>query len=364
MEYHSQAEASVWPNTNLSSLDPFFRREIEHRNVGTSALLTLVRLDNLDSFAAFEATQCPLRVRKGHQASYGSQEGFLPGTAGAKTGELGFDEEEGLSSNTQTDTMAIVTYSFPPPSSCMVQTIDFHSGPIFEPVMDAALRLDTLLSSAILPPNGVVSGYLPDTNHAKEDKTQTLYPRSYLLSPIHGRLDEPRGEAVALLLTKVDYAAYLNDIVPQGVEGALDVVFRNSCNQTFSFQIEAGKAPVWLGNGDYHSRQYDSMEVSQSLGQVGDKDIHREPNHCQYSVVSRMCVRNLEIHVPALNISVCVRVACIPNPVFGDGLFLQAQSIRLRAGRGFRSTDSSQSCFRLADQGAHEETCHQRSQVV
>ena len=297
VEYHSQAEANVWPNANLRSLDPFFRREIEHRNVGASAILTLVDVDKLDSFAAFEATQCPLRVRKSHQASYGSQEGFLPGIAAAKTGELGFDENNGLSSNTQTESMAIVTYSFPPPSSCMVQTIDFHSGPIFEPVMDAALRLDTLLSSSILPPNEVVSEYLPGTTHVEEDKTQALYPRSYLLAPIHGRLDEPRGEAVALLLTKVDYAAYLKDIVPQGVEGALDVVFRNSCNQTFTFQVEEGRAPIWLGNGDYHSRHYDNMEVSQSLGRVGDKDIHREPDHCQYSVVSTMWLRSLAIRI-------------------------------------------------------------------
>ena len=155
-------------------------------------------------------------------------------------------------------------------------------------MLDAVLRVDTIFSSALLPENELVTNYLPDVQRTQERESSYQYPQSYVLAPIHSRLEEPRGKVVAFLLSSVNYALPLKGIIPKGLQGAFVVVFRNNCNQTFSFQIEEGKDPVWLGNGDHHSNAFHSLEVSQSLGRVTDKDLEGEINHCQYSVVSQM----------------------------------------------------------------------------
>jgi hypothetical protein len=54
----------------------------------------------------------------------------------------------------------------------------------------------------------------------------------------------------------------LTNLLPPGSEGVV-IVFENECSLSFSFQVN-GPDVEYLGQGDFHERKYESMEVGVS----------------------------------------------------------------------------------------------------
>ena len=64
------------------------------------------------------------------------------------------------------------------------------------------------------------------------------------------------NNVVSVVATTFYWSTFLKDILPAGEIG-LVVVFENTCNQSFTFQLN-GPDVVYLGEGDLHDRRYDS----------------------------------------------------------------------------------------------------------
>jgi len=103
------------------------------------------------------------------------------------------------------------------------------------------------------------------TRHSSPD----VNPREPIIRILYPILDTPTGattlnrknsKVVGIIAASFYWRSYLENILPNG-ENGLVVVFANTCNQSFTYQIDGHEAK-WLGPGDRHDPQFDDMEES------------------------------------------------------------------------------------------------------
>mmetsp|Transcript_22665 Transcript_22665/g.50613 ORF Transcript_22665/g.50613 Transcript_22665/m.50613 type:complete len:1177 (+) Transcript_22665:27-3557(+) len=99
-----------------------------------------------------------------------------------------------------------------------------------------------------------------------EPVIRVLYP---ILDSAVGAItiDEDNSTVVGMLASSFFWRSFLVNILPEG-ENGLVVVFENTYNQTFTYEINGHKA-VWLGPGDNHDTQFDGMGKVQTFQEIG-----------------------------------------------------------------------------------------------
>jgi hypothetical protein len=278
----SETAGHSWPLVNFTNLDTISQREISRSAYDGIGVMTLMNESERALFIGYESGNCESRLTDGHMKVYGSTDFFVPGTAGTGTG-LKIFSTEGLTTSSIGDNYAIISYRFPPPSTCQAQTVNFKSGAAMGPLLNATVTQGATLNSAIQPFDAVVAGYYPDA-FAKERHSQVDHPRSYTVTPVHASLDNLQSETVAIVFANVAYDLPLKHL-KQSMDGAVDVVFHNTCEQSFTYRLE-GEDVAFVGMSDVHSNKYDDMMVSFPINPEESRALLLESSHCRYSLVS------------------------------------------------------------------------------
>ena len=101
---------------------------------------------------------------------------------------------------------------------------------------------------------------------ASEPVIRILYP---ILNTSEGAItvDEPDSKVVGIIASSFFWKSFLEHILPNGEDG-LYVVFKNTCNQTFTYEIN-GHGANWVGAGDLHDPLYDYMGRSLTFKEIG-----------------------------------------------------------------------------------------------
>jgi len=105
----------------------------------------------------------------------------------------------------------------------------------------------------------------PDVN-ASEPIIRMLYP---ILDTAKGAItiDQPDSKVIGILASSFFLRSFLENILPNGERG-LVVVFENTCNQTFTYEVNGHEAE-WLGPGDRHDTQFDYLGYTKDLEEIG-----------------------------------------------------------------------------------------------
>jgi hypothetical protein len=127
----------------------------------------------------------------------------------------------------------------PPPLSTVgiYQNIDLFSDLNFKHVSTAAVQLNDAVFSKFSSTYAVyVESIVGDEN---EEDDHAVHPHSVAAQPVFNTLETSK-KIVGYLYSIISWNHYLNDLLPEGVSG-VHVVFRNSCNQSFTYQLNGNK---------------------------------------------------------------------------------------------------------------------------
>ena len=116
-----------------------------------------------------------------------------------------------------------------------------------------------------------------------EDNDYGEDPVADLHWPIFDSFDENNRTLVGLLTSVIYWRTYFEDILADN--SVLDVVLSNTCNQTYTYQINGTKVN-YLGPGDRHDPTYDLYKVATNQGAYlqGDTEIRSTQGSCLYSM--------------------------------------------------------------------------------
>jgi hypothetical protein len=87
--------------------------------------------------------------------------------------------------------------------------------------------------------------------------TQT--PESFMILPIFETVNA-NAPMVATVSSRLPWENYFDNLVPEGIDG-IHIVIRNPCSEPITYEIN-GPVVAFLGVGDFHNPDYESLEVS------------------------------------------------------------------------------------------------------
>ena len=140
----------------------------------------------------------------------------------------------------------------------------------------------------------------PHVNPA-EPVIRILYP---ILDTAEGAItvDRPDSKVVGIIASSFYIRSFLEHILPRGERG-LVVVFENTCNQTFTYEVSGDEA-TWLGNGDLHEEKFDHLGQSMDFAMIGFHaaeqetygGLHIDTDYCAYIVSTYPSTTMRDIH--------------------------------------------------------------------
>lgn len=123
--------------------------------------------------------------------------------------------------------------------------------------------------------------------HRARPGSSSEHPHSFAFHPILRDNEDVSSDVVGVIAMATSWDEALLDLLPEGVTGLLAVI-KNSCNQTYTYEIEGGDA-FFQGEGDLHDKNlYDEMEVVVNLALNSHDEFASTPGHCQYSMVRNL----------------------------------------------------------------------------
>jgi len=99
-----------------------------------------------------------------------------------------------------------------------------------------------------------------------EPVIRTLYP---ILDTAEGAItvSQPDSKVVGIIASSFYMRSFIENILPSSEKGIV-VVFENTCNQTFTYEVNGHEAN-WLGPGDLHDPKFDYLSYSKTFEQIG-----------------------------------------------------------------------------------------------
>ena len=103
------------------------------------------------------------------------------------------------------------------------------------------------------------------------------HPHSLITSLVRSEYGD-RGEPVALVVASIPWDLYFTDLLGVGTK-AVYVVVHNTCDQMETFVVN-GADVTYVGSGDFHETEYDSMGKHLTLRNGGEEE---SEHSCVYS---------------------------------------------------------------------------------
>ncbi|CAB9526135.1 Receptor-type guanylate cyclase gcy [Seminavis robusta] len=140
------------------------------------------------------------------------------------------------------------------------------------------------------------------------------------------RIDTAEHKPVGMLMGNLYWRDVIRDILPEG--SYVTVVMENPCNPSFTYMIK-GPRTEYLGRGDLHQTQYDSMKQSSSIAELGSfrvdqqRSIYSGPpvddEFCPFTVhvyPSSLMEDQYVTHLPIILTAVAVGIFLFTSLVF------------------------------------------------
>lgn len=118
--------------------------------------------------------------------------------------------------------------------------------------------------------------------HSNRKGSSTEHPHSFFFHAIRADPDDSDSEVVAVLGGALAWDAALQDLLPVNVAG-IHAVISNDCNQSYTYEID-GEDAFFIGEGDFHSKAFDSFKVEVALNLHTRSDFSTVEGHCQYKM--------------------------------------------------------------------------------
>jgi hypothetical protein len=115
--------------------------------------------------------------------------------------------------------------------------------------------------------NGWAAKYAGPDRDTSEPFVRFTYPVLDTAADSVSTKDKSASNVVAIVSLTFFWRDFIENILPDGGVG-LVVVFENTCNQSFTYQIN-GPEVVYLGPGDLHDTKYTQMALSSSINDLG-----------------------------------------------------------------------------------------------
>ena len=125
--------------------------------------------------------------------------------------------------------------------------------------------------------------------HTKLEDSSAEHPHSFAFHPVHRRDGDYNSDIVAMLATATAWDEALLYLLPEGVIG-IHAIIKNDCNQSYTYEIR-GKDALFKGAVDIHEDKFDHMKRTVNLALHTHPDFKSTPGHCQYYMVSQLCLR-------------------------------------------------------------------------
>lgn len=151
---------------------------------------------------------------------------------------------------------------YPSPRSSLVVNFNLLSTPELEELTQVAIRDRHAVLSGIVD-NPVLLG-------TSTTLDVMVNPRSVVLQPVFDSFEDD-ASVVAFLVVTLTWDVVLQDVVHEGAQ-PLVCVLRNACGQVYSYEV-VGHEVNFLGEGDYHSKIYDSMGVTSDFAVTTDASL-------------------------------------------------------------------------------------------
>lgn len=269
----------TWPYVYLPFFESFALRYFAQSHGEFIGLNTIVTHDQRESFINWTSSHYEEWIQESHMIKYGHLDNLDQNKSRYNPY---ISKLQGFSPADEDIFYSVRTAQSPPMNAYgPMMNLNLNTIPGNAALQDGlyALEYETLVTR-IKPFNA-----LPAEEHQGfHTDSEADNPHSFMYIAIHEEVNDPRSNIVASITSSVAWDASMQDLLPENVKGILCVV-KNSCNQSFTYEIE-GHSAYYLGDGDRHSSQYDDLEVSIDLSLHTHPDFTSTPGHCMYSMVS------------------------------------------------------------------------------
>jgi class 3 adenylate cyclase len=148
---------------------------------------------------------------------------------------------------------------------------------------------DPLSPAFVNTTNGWAAKYASPDRDTSDPLVRFTYPVLDTAADSVSTKDKSASNVVAIVTLTFFWRDFIEDILPTGGVG-LVVVFENTCDQSFTYQIN-GPEVEYLGPGDLHDTKYTDMAISSSINDLGSFNTGRKvytglplsTEYCTYS---------------------------------------------------------------------------------
>jgi hypothetical protein len=161
-------------------------------------------------------------------------------------------------------------------------SINFNlmSHAVFNRVFHLARQIKTAVLSEVFDPSTLLGEAA-----LFKDNNGEVHPESILVQPVFDGFDEEIRSVVGAVVAVLPWDIYFQNLLHDGANGLVCVV-RDTCGDVFSYRIDGPRA-TFLGNGDHHDSEYDSLEFAVLFApfvDFSDADDDSVDAHCEYSL--------------------------------------------------------------------------------
>ena len=166
------------------------------------------------------------------------------------------------------------------PSDTSSINFNLMSHEVFDKVFSLARQVKTAVLSEVFDP----ATLLGEAALFKDDNGE-VHPESILVQPVFDEFDEEIRSVVGAVVAVLPWDIYFENLLHDGAEG-LVCVMRDTCGDVFSYRID-GPHAKFLGKGDHHDSEYDSLEFAVPFApfvDFSDADDDSVDAHCEYTL--------------------------------------------------------------------------------
>jgi hypothetical protein len=266
------SSASKWPQVTV----PHFEvRGGKFLNISKSQLLSFAPVvSNLETWSSYSVAN-----QNWIQESYDLRGDTT--SPGPIVSEVYYKNEDGskIAENSKAEYIPLWQEARAPADTSSIN-FNLMSHAVFNRVFHLARQIKSAVLSEVFDPSTLLG-----EEALFKDNNGEVHPESILVQPVFDGFDEKTRSVVGAVVAVLPWDIYFQNLLHDGANGLVCVV-RDTCGDVFSYRIDGPRA-TFLGNGDHHDSEYNSLEFAVPFApfvDFSDADDDSVDAHCEYSL--------------------------------------------------------------------------------
>lgn len=291
MSAYAQSTDAKWPFFTMPLYESYAEDILKQSKLEVIALAPYVAQDEQAGWVEYANATYAEWVEEGHMIRSGNLDRLKPV---AYHPFISRPSPEGFVPDISTREYYFPFWSFSPaPAAYGAINWNMVAVPDYAPLIEDMLYLRNETVVSRVRPSVAAQGlaFTPEEHqalHSELPDSLAEYPHSFFWFPIHENIKNPDSKIVALTAAMGSWDVALRNLLPTGVEGIF-AILRNSCNQTYTYEIR-GPDAFYRGEGDLHDSQYDDNKISIDLNPNTHPEYRTTNGHCRYIMVSPLSI--------------------------------------------------------------------------